>query len=115
MKAQFVGTAFYFFSIFCMWLAALLNLVLAFRAMRAVRWNHDIRQVLWAYEHELRERGIRFPPRCAWCCQVLPRHVRGCDMGRFYEGMDKFHEMVSRPPIKWYPKGERPPDLGGKS
>jgi hypothetical protein len=114
MKAEFVGSLWYYFTIAFMLLVALCNALLALRALRSVRWNYDIRQVLWAYEQELLKRGIvMLPPRCIGCCQILPRHVRGCDMGKFYESMGKVAEFTTRPPIKYYRDGSQPPDLGG--
>ena len=105
---------FYFFMIVMMWAACLLNLFLCFRSLRDLRWNRQIREVLWSYERELLERGVTLPPRCAWCCQILPKHVEGCALGfEWYKTLGKFREMTSRPPIKYFPKGEKPPDLGG--
>lgn len=110
--------SFYWFSIYCMWAACALNILMAWRSERRTRWNHHIREVLWAYEKELRERGVSLPPRCVECCQILPKHVDGCEFGNFYrmvDGQSKVHEWITRPPIKWYPKGGKPPDFGGKA
>jgi hypothetical protein len=98
--------------------AAGVNILMAFigyfRTIRTLRWNREIREVIWAYEKELIVRGVSLPPRCAYCVQLLPRHVKGCQLGHeWYEGMAKLEEMITRPPIKWYPKGQKPPDFGG--
>jgi hypothetical protein len=97
--------------------AGLLNFLMTLRSLRSLRWNAEMRKVIWAYERELRERGITdLPPRCVCCCQILPRHVRGCDLGKLYEYFQGVTEVITRPPIKYFPKGQKPPDLGrGKS
>jgi len=101
-----------------MWIAMLgataVNMLGAIGAARAWRTNMAMRKIIWAYEKELLERGVTLPPRCVHCCQVLPRHVEGCDFADFYQHMGRVYEFLSRPPIKYYPKGERPPQIEGK-
>lgn len=69
-----------------MWGAAGLNFALSRRSIRLIRTNQEMRQVIWAYQNELRERGVTLPARCVHCCQVLPRHVEGCDFEPFMKG-----------------------------
>jgi hypothetical protein len=96
--------------------AAALNVLMTFRSMRSIRWNQEIRRVLLAYERELLERGVTdLPPRCIECCQILPGHVRGCAFGAFLDYLGKGTEYLTRPPIKYYRRGTKPPDLGGKN
>lgn len=92
--------------------AAVLNFVQIFRAQRVIRWHRDVRMILWAYEKELLERGVMLPPRCAYCCQILPQHVDGCIL--FEDPSNDIIERLTRPPIKYYRDGSRPPSLEGK-
>lgn len=112
MTHDFAAHPLYYVSIVCMWLAAGLNLFQVFRGLRSLRWNRAMREITWAYEKELIERGVTLPPRCPFCCQVLPRHVEGCPLTQYFAELGKFAEFMSRPPIKYFPKGERPPDTG---
>lgn len=91
--------------------AAVLNFVQIFRAQREIRWNRDARIILFAYEKELLERGVTLPPRCSYCCQILPQHVDGCILSDPIDGMI---EPLTRPPIKYYRDGSQPPSLEGK-
>lgn len=93
-------------------LAAMLNFVQIFRAQREIRWHRHARIIFFAYEKELLERGVTLPPRCAYCCQVLPKHVDGCILAD--EITDPAAERLTRPKIKYYPDGSRPPNLEGK-
>lgn len=92
--------------------AAVLNFVQIFRAQRVIRWHRDARMILFAYEKELLERGVSFPPRCSYCCQILPQHVDGCLLAEHFDS--DIIERLSRPPIKYYRDGSQPPSLEGK-
>lgn len=96
------------FSLMCI-VAAGLNFVQILRAERAIRWHRAARTILFAYEKELLERGITLPVRCAYCCQILPKHVDGCVLIEYHP-----HDRWTRPNIKYYPDGSRPPSLEGK-
>ena len=98
---------------FAVILAAALNFVQIFRSQREIRWHRDARVVLFAYEKELLERGVTLPPRCAYCVQILPQHVDGCILAGGDPDEDIL-ERLSRPPIKYYRDGSRPPNLRGK-
>jgi hypothetical protein len=95
------------------WLAILFQLVLGLHHARCARraareWVRlrALNQIVWSYTKELAEKGIRLPPRCVMCCQILPRHVEGCSMQHEYERVD---QLMRQARIKYYPKGEHPP------
>jgi hypothetical protein len=96
-----------------LWSAALLNLISARAAVRDSRLNRALRQIIWAYEKDLIERGVRLPPRCVFCCQILPRHVEGCEFEDVYAEHHRMMGRLTRPPITYYPKGEKPPEVRG--
>ena len=104
----------YYFMMSLMWFAAVLNIWMSWRSLRVIRTNREMREIIFAYEKDLSERGVTLPPRCVWCCQILPKHVDGCDFDVYYQQLGKLTEFLTRPKIKYYPKGEKPPELGGK-
>jgi hypothetical protein len=73
------------------------------RRIRDHRISLLCRQQTFAYEKELRERGITLPARCVACCQVLPGHVAGCVMEDIYKRFDWVVEALTRPSIKDLP------------
>jgi hypothetical protein len=99
--------------------AVLLNLGIVFgisvptclRHIRELRTTQAMREILFAYEQDLRDQGVTLPPRCVCCFQILPDHVEICDMRPHYERLGKVTEFITRPPIKYYPKGEHPPEV----
>jgi hypothetical protein len=95
-----------------MWFACVANVLGLVRSIRSIRTNQALRQIIWAYLKELQERGVTLPPRCIHCCQILPRHVDGCDFAEF---QDWFMKLMARPTIKYYPDGSKPPGLGGSA
>jgi hypothetical protein len=82
----------------------------AWRNLRRGRQLQAMREIIWAYETDLRKRGVTLPPRCVNCLQVLPGHVDSCMMRPTYDYMDWVTEVTTRPKIKYFPKGERPPE-----
>ena len=52
--------------------AAGLNMFLAHRNIKGWRMVRAIRQIAWSYERDLAEMGVRLPPRCILCFQILP-------------------------------------------
>jgi hypothetical protein len=104
----------FIFSQCAMWAACLFSVALSWRSIRAIRTNRALRQIILAYEKELYERGVSLPPRCVFCCQILPRHVEGCDFEDIYAEHNRIVAILTRPPIKYYPKGTEPPTLEGK-
>ena len=97
-----------------MWCAAVANVLLSFRSITVIRTNRAMRQIIFAYEKDLQERGVTLPPRCVYCCQILPRHVEGCDFEEFYLMGHKLTEYLTRPPIEYHRDGSQPPHYGGK-
>jgi hypothetical protein len=100
-------------SALCLIAAVVVNLVLTLRSVRELRENRAIREILWAYEREMKERGVTLPPRCAWCCEVLPDHVGKCPLRWEYPDA-LLTSRFTRPKIKYFPNGEQPPDTGDK-
>ena len=99
------------------WLIVALNTLIVFGVSipqifvnwREMRTQRAMRLVYDAYEKELLERGVKLPPRCVRCLQILPEHVEGCHLVDRYMEMHRVIELLTRPTIKYYPKGERPP------
>jgi hypothetical protein len=98
-----------------LWFAIALQLAAAlyhsWNARRCVReWKNlrALNHIVWSYTKELVEKGVTLPPRCAMCCQILPRHVDMCLIKDLY-AMER-----PRPTIKYYPKGEHPPHPEGE-
>jgi hypothetical protein len=91
--------------------AAGLNMFLAHRNIKGWRTIRAIRQIGWSYVRDLQQQGVELPPRCFLCCQILPDHVEGCG---FEETMKRelgaLTERLTRPAIKYYPRGEKPPE-----
>lgn len=79
--------------------------------IRMLRTNWQMRVLIWAYEKDLRERGVTLPARCPQCVTILPEHVNDCPLRETYEQLDALTRLLTRPRIKYYPGGERPPHI----
>lgn len=56
------------------------SLPFVLHALREQRELHQMRVRLWAYEKELKERGVTLEPRCPVCVCRLPNHMDICPL-----------------------------------